>query len=663
MKKCPKCSRVYADESLNFCLDDGEWLEAVHSPIDAPTAIISGEDLSSERPTKIETPSQTLPYNEPKTSDTKSSKLTIVAAAAFILLGLVTVAAYKFNFLRKHADAAFHPGKLDRLTGTGNVQNAAISSDGKFVVYITDEGGKQSIWTRDVATTSTIQIVPPAETEQTGLSFSPDGNYVYYSRTEKGSGVSILYAVPKLGGTPKKLLSGVDSSVTFSPDGKRFAFLRDPDTPTAALIVANVDGTNEEKLASPGAPDVFYAAPAWSPDGTLIACPDYHTEGNSFYAMVIGVSIADGTIRPLSTKRWADVMGKMAWEPDGGALILAAREKRETFNDTQIWRLSYPDGAAQQITQSLTDYYLASLSLGSRSLVTITDEMSASIWIQSLNGPGGGASQLSQTPGTKDGYCGLAWTNSGTILFSAKQIADTDIWQMNVDGTGRQQLTDTQDVERYMSTPRDGRYIVFDLLRQGEGNVWRADGDGGGSMQLTSGSWNTEPDVAPDGKWVVYTDSDSLMWKVPIGGGQAVRLTDHPARHPAFSPDGKLIACYYKSGQNGPHQLALIPAEGGTPSRVFDVTAPNTGSSSNAPRSWVVLRWSPDGRSILYIDDKAGASNIWSQPVDGGAPKQITDFKSDLIWTFDISPDGKQLVMSRGRNIDDVVMISNANAQ
>ncbi len=89
-------------------------------------------------------------------------------------------------------------------------------------------------------------------------------------------------------------------------------------------------------------------------------------------------------------------------------------------------------------------------------------------------------------------------------------------------------------------------------------------------------------------------------------------------------------------------------------------TAANTLTGSSSPRLWVVLRWTPDGRSILYVADRNGASNVWSQPADGGAPKQLTDFKTDLIWTFDLSPDGKQLVMSRGRNVDDVVLISNA---
>ncbi|MFN2598310.1 MAG: TolB family protein, partial [Pyrinomonadaceae bacterium] len=110
-----------------------------------------------------------------------------------------------------------------------------------------------------------------------------------------------------------------------------------------------------------------------------------------------------------------------------------------------------------------------------------------------------------------------------------------------------------------------------------------------------------------------------------------------------------------------PWKLALIPADGGPPIKIFDVTAAlDTSSGTDSPRFWLVLRWTPDGRSILYVADRNGASNVWSQPVDGGAPKQLTDFKTDLIWTFDLSPDGKQFVRARGRNVDGVVLISNA---
>ena len=69
------------------------------------------------------------------------------------------------------------------------------------------------------------------------------------------------------------------------------------------------------------------------------------------------------------------------------------------------------------------------------------------------------------------------------------------------------------------------------------------------------------------------------------------------------------------------------------------------------------MRWAPDSRSIVYIKNESGVSNIWSQPISGEAGKQITRFNSEMIRSFDLSRDGKRLVMSRGTANRDVVLI------
>ena len=78
------------------------------------------------------------------------------------------------------------------------------------------------------------------------------------------------------------------------------------------------------------------------------------------------------------------------------------------------------------------------------------------------------------------------------------------------------------------------------------------------------------------------------------------------------------------------------------------------------PASGTVLtlaQWAPDGKSIHYTVNANNASNIWSQPVDGGPPKQITDFKEMLITSFAWSPDGKRLACTRGNLMRDAVLI------
>ena len=139
-----------------------------------------------------------------------------------------------------------------------------------------NEGAQQSLWVR--------QMPPPATSNRTaagsrylGLTFSQDGNYVYYVVYEKNSPQGIVYQIPVLGGSPRKIIEDVDTPITFSPDGRRFAFIRNyPRAGETALFIANSDGTGQQKIASRHRPERFGAAPRWAKlvsAGRLVVCP------------------------------------------------------------------------------------------------------------------------------------------------------------------------------------------------------------------------------------------------------------------------------------------------------------------------------------------------------------------------------------------------------
>jgi len=72
----------------------------------------------------------------------------------------------------------------------------------------------------------------------------------------------------------------------------------------------------------------------------------------------------------------------------------------------------------------------------------------------------------------------------------------------------------------------------------------------------------------------------------------------------------------------------------------------------------VRVRWTPDGQAISYVELREGVANVWNQPLEGGIPKQVTQFKSDQIFGFDWSRDGKSLALWRGMPTRNVVLIS-----
>ena len=101
---------------------------------------------------------------------------------------------------------------------------------------------------------------------------------------------------------------------------------------------------------------------------------------------------------------------------------------------------------------------------------------------------------------------------------------------------------------------------------------------------------------------------------------------------------------------NTPLKIAILPIEGGAPLKVFD-TPP-------VERPPAIIRWAPDGAAVTYVGRRNSVSNIWAQPLDGGQPKQLTNFTTGQIFNFDWSSDGKRLACARGDEIRDVVLIS-----
>ena len=162
---------------------------------------------------------------------------------------------------------------LNRLTTTGAANLAAISDDGRYVAYVVTEGGKSGLWLRQVATTSNVAIVPPADVRFHGVTFSPDGNYVYYSFYPAGEMSGGLWQVPVLGGGARRVLDDVDGDISFDPSGKRFAMVRGiAPTQEDALIVVDTNGYKTKTLATRKRPNSFkFQSVAWSPDGRSIA--------------------------------------------------------------------------------------------------------------------------------------------------------------------------------------------------------------------------------------------------------------------------------------------------------------------------------------------------------------------------------------------------------
>lgn len=574
----------------------------------------------------------------------------IIGAIALVLaIGAVMFAIYRFWRPPARNRAAI---KIEKLTTNGKSSDAAISPDGKYVVYVLNEGRQQSLWTRQVATTSNVQIIPPSEERYLALSFTPDSNYINFVRTEK-SNLNTLYQMPLLGGTQKKLFSDADGAVSYSPDARQFAYVRGnfPNLGESALLVANADGTGERVLALRKRPETFpwwrEQTPVWSTDGRSITCVTGGDATGSGLMNLVEVQVADGTLKPLPAPGWYEVR-RIAGLPDNAGFLVLGADKPSAYYAQQLWHVA-PEGDIKRITTDLNNYVGMSVTVDGSALVAVQSNRISNIWV-APNGDASKAIQVKSGGSNQDGTDGLAFTSDNRIVFYSRASGADDIWIINSDGSGLQQLTVDVGTNYDLKVTPDNRFVVFTSERSGQPNVWRMDLAGGNAKQLSNGNSDFGVAISPDSKWVVYESTSSgkpALWKVSIDGGNPVKLTDYAAENPEISPDGKFIACQYREDVNSSWRYAIIPFDGGKPLKVFDF--PSTSDSD--------FRWTPDGRSLAYLDSRGGVSNIWSFPLDGSPPRQLTDFKSDQIYNFKWSADGKQLVLARGNITSDVVLI------
>jgi len=571
--------------------------------------------------------------------------------AAVVIITLVAAAIAFFVFKQRGHQNTFNAQNMSivKLTETGRASGVAISPNGQYVVYVLRDGEMQSLIVRQVATGSDVQILAPAVSTFYGLTFSPDGNYIYFTEASKENQLfSSLYKMPVLGGNPQQLLRDIDTSVSFSPDGKQFAFIRGiPDKGVFNLLVANADGSGE-KLVTTKSGNISTAgllAPAWSPDGKTIIfaslLPSVSSQLNEF-------TIATGVVRTLFATRGA--LGRPHWLPDGDALLVPMREESGGAQG-QLWKISYPAGEAQRLTNDLTDYSLPWLDLTAdgSTVVTVETTVSSDLW----NAPGGDSTHATQIPSGGPAIVGVSTLGTDRILVTNR---NRELFTANYDGSSRTQVAGSDRNILFAWGCGDGKHIVYAVPRGNASDIWRMDADGSNQLQLTHDKSALIPVCSPDGSTVTFDYEDQLStWRMGIDGSNPTSLGLHNQTAPVvfLSRDNKLVL--YRVGHpDAPQlrdQMASVPVAGGPPVFSFDVPL---GTAQNLPH------WSPDDRGVDMVLVRGGAANIWRQPVPSGTMKQITNFPSGLIRSFNWSPDGKTLFLARGSVSSDIILLKSA---
>jgi serine/threonine protein kinase/Tol biopolymer transport system component len=608
---------------------------------------------SGRVPTQVSIPAAT-PAGPPRAP---SSTSILVAAASMnkfgtslvlgaVLLLLIAAGFGVYSLLPRKKALPVEQMSIENLTNNGHVFLSRISPDGKYLLHVLDENGLQSLWLRHIPTGSNTQVVAPAATRYSGLTFSPDGNYIYcVRRDDSEQAIASLYDAPMLGGTPRLLIKDVDSPIAFSPDGQRFAYLHQHgDSAVADLKIARRDGTFERDLFHHKEILTDSLTLSWSPDGKTIVIPIVQPTPDDL-AGFLAVDATSGDMKQVAIAK-DRIYLEPSWFPDGGALVVSATTAPTGFLRNQLGIVSFPGGDFRLLTTDTNDYVHPSISADGQSIAASQVHGKFEIAIA----PAGSPERLTpiKLPSNLPAW-GWDWTPDAQLLV----VQGADIRMVNPAGGDRVVFSEPRYPMDEVISCANGRYVVFRTLGRSGGaetNLWRVDSNGTNLTRLTFGLNERVPACSNDGMWLYYLDAaqNHFLKRIPIDGGNPETIVKAPSEPYALSPDGKTVATFEVRESDHTAILALYSLEDGKKSTLeFD------------PRGLPGLVFLPSGKAVAYIVREKGVDNLWVQPLDGTPRRQLTHFAVERIASYAFSKDGTQLGIRRGHLESDAVLLRN----
>jgi Tol biopolymer transport system component/predicted Ser/Thr protein kinase len=539
---------------------------------------------------------------------------------------------------------------MTRLTHSGRVATAAISPDGNYLVHAVREGDLETLYVKQIASGTITRIAEPAPRFHFNLEISADGNYAYYAAAARAEpNVVNIYQIPILGGTSRLIAADTEFWFSLAPDGTRVAFRRfNALDREHKLTVANVDGSGEEVVLRRRHPNAV-DAPVWSPDGDSITyVAGNATQRNSTELYRLSLRTREST--KLPTPRFSGV-GSYAWLPDGSGMLLTAFDREQP---AQVWFLPPGETTGRKVTNEVSAYFDVTPTADGRTFSAVREQFDSNIYTIGFDDPSAASAKaLTSGVGNWVGGAGVRWVGN-EVIFHGQEKGTSTFFAVDANGGTPRRIIRGMAAWLPAVSP-DEKQIAFASDRSGSSQIWIADADGANPRQVTHGPRADHPSVHPDGRSLVYlSDGGSqYAWRVPLdGSAPPVQLTHVPTSRVSVSPDGRWLLCRVRSREpNVPlwrtAVMPIAPNGGGAP-RYFDV--PRAGAT---PR----FQWHPDGKSFLFVDADGGIGNLWQQDLDGGAPRHRTFFDSGEIHSFDLSRDGKHLVVTRGQSQRDAVLI------
>ena len=567
----------------------------------------------------------------------------VVALAVLAVLAIAGFVGWRF-WPRPRPFAAV---SVEQITNIGTIEKIALSADGRFLAEVKNDKGQRTLWVRNTATNTETQVLGAFGHDYLGITFSPDGNHLYFTRlSPENEMANDLYVMAAFGGTPRQLIFNIDSGVSFEPNGNRVTYLRwlpEKKEGFAEIHIADKDGGNDQVLYTTAEKAL---APVWSPDGRRIAWLQADTGTTRIKLKVIEISSKRlTTVAPPAGISWVDpgvAYTTLSWMPDN--IHLLTLYYKQHSDRAQIGVITAPSGEFRSVTNDVNSYSALVLSGNGRTLATVLTNVDSNI---ALYGPDRG--ELISTLPLRITPNAIAWATEDRLLYILRGSSIGTIDR----ATGSVQSFDTGEITPgdFVASCTDGHILFTGFPKGGsEPRLFRMKADGGEIAQLTSSGFARSPSCSADSQKVFFSigsDVNVSLWSVPVSGGTPKQLVS-PVNFvdAAVSRDGTRAALFALCQQ----KLCAI---------INDLSSGRMQLPFFLDQTLVNLtRFSPDGRAIVSDALRSGGITLLYQPLDGSTPYVLFNPVPETINDFDWSPNGKQLAVARLKSSSDVVLIT-----
>ena len=570
------------------------------------------------------------------------------SVAIMVVLGASVGALWKKDyFWRNPLDGA----RIERVTDfDGDEADAAISPDGKVISFSSDRSGRFDAWISQIGTGEFVNVtrgrfdnLDPAPIRK--LRFSGDGGRVWFQSAPSPAGPYHGWLVPVVGGDPHPFLTrGME--VAWAPDGRRIVY--HTDDPGDPIFVSEPDGTNARRIYGEK-PGRHCHHPIWSRDGRFI----YFVKGmpdNELDIWRIPVA-APSAIAERITQHNARV-GYPAWL-DERTLIYSATA---TDGSGQwLYTIDVERRVPHRVSSGVREQYLsvAVSEVSPRRVVCTLATPVADLWRVSLSARA--EAETTATPLTLPNVRSSSprFGPNNVLFFLSSRDGLDGIWKRQGDITTELWKGRDGGVIAPPSVSPDGKRVCFSYRKQGRVHLSVLDVNGTNLRTLAETlEVRSSPSWSPDGDRIAVAATEqegTRIYVVPVDGGPPVRLVDGPSYNPLWSPDGKYIV--YSEPLRGSQLAVKAITLGKAP-------VPMPGMLAVPYTTATPYRFAPDGKSLIVIKDTDFRTrNFYIIHLETGRQRQLTNLKGgDVINSFDVSPEGRQIVFDRRRDNADIVL-------